>query len=45
MSGGWKHEQGTLTREEWLHYRNIDAKKLRSKNVIVNESSPKKKFQ
>ena len=45
MSNVYKYEEQTLTRKELLHVRNIDAKKLRNKNVIVNESSPKRKFK
>jgi hypothetical protein len=45
MSGGWKYEEGTLTRSEWERYRNENAKKLRKGNVIVTESSPRKRFQ
>ncbi len=45
MSNVYKYEEQTLTRNELLHIRNIDAKKLRSKKVIVNESSFRKRLK
>lgn len=45
MSNVYKYEEQTLTRSEWERHRNENAKKLRKGNVIVTESSPRKKFK